>query len=244
MRQRVSILALVATLAVGGCASSGVGGSPVGGSGSNGGSDNGSLSASELATQAIQQLRTVPSVEISGQVSSSGEQIGLDVHYGEVGSSGSVTINGTNIKVIEIGGSIFFQAPDAFLTSQGITPDQLAQISGKWIKISSSSATAGQFHQLTDRTTFLGKIASGAPSPDSFTKGPSGDVDGTATVSIIGNDSDRTRVDIAAQGTPYPLKLSSSTAGQDVLTFSHWNEPFTPTVPSADQVFDASGAVH
>jgi hypothetical protein len=78
--------------------------------------------------------------------------------------------------------------------------------------------------------------------PATYTKGSTGTVNGTPTVSVDGlaTDGSRFTLHVATQGKAYILRLETSGDGSEQLDLSDFDKPTTVEVPPADQVVDTS----
>lgn len=228
----IPAVAAAATLAVTGC-----------GSGTSAKtSPQGSASASATATpgaaalfsKAQQALSAATSVRVSGSVTSNGAVVGMDISLTKSGRIyGTLKEQGQQITVLITGGESYAKVSAGFLKAHKLPSSACVLMCGKWLKLSGADAK-GMVGDLS-WSSLLGSYGKGAP--------PGLAVTGTVTIRGIPawvlKGSDGTILDVAAQGTPYPLRITGS--GQPGgFDFSNWNSVSIPGTPPASQVIDTS----
>ncbi len=182
--------------------------------------------------------RGAKTVRLAGAGTDSGTAVALDIHYGSNGAAGSVTEAGSKIRLIILAKTVYFKAPDAFYRKQAgkNAAAVLKIVSGKWVKAPANSSTGSDFGQLADRQKLIDSFASDFDSADaaSVRRVGSGSVAGVPTTTYS-DGSGQGSIDVAASGTPYPMKLVSKGSSAGTLTFTDWNKPFTAAAPPASQ---------
>lgn len=113
--------------------------------------------------------------------------------------------------------------------SQKIPPAACALICGKWLKVSTGKlrSLAGDAGWVNIVAVFERPLAREGVSYD----GPA-TVNGQRALKLSFSGGDGT-VYVAAQGTPYPLRIQS---GADELNYSGWNTAALPPPPPASKV--------
>jgi hypothetical protein len=131
------------------------------------------------------------------------------------------------VKLVGTGGKVYVQAPSAFWGAQaGLPQAAAAMLDGKWIVLPQQAA--GQFDTFS-----LKGLADSLRKP---TDGTIQDAVGKGTVGgqevVVVKQSDGSTVDVAATGTPYPLREQDK--GQDAadITFSDFGKKFAIAAPS------------
>lgn len=199
--------------------------------------DNSALTAPQLGRQALAALKSASSF----RVQATSKEFAFDMHYGAQSSKGTLTLEGSPIELITVGGASYFKAPDAFWAKHvpNSSRSLLTVISGKWVKVPPTDANFGQLAAFGDRVAFIGQLTADTDY-EKFTKGPSKSIDGVETVSFV-DPADDTTVYVPAKGKPYPLR-SEAKSESGLATFSDYDEPFSVAAPPAAQVFDLSTA--
>lgn len=198
------------------------------------------VDATALLKRSLATAKKATTYRIVADGTDGGQPLKLDLHYGGNGVDGSVVTMGTNLKIKVIGQTVYFQAPRAFWRQQGgAQGDAVAAMYGaKWVKTSSTSGFGKGFDQFSDPRSFLDQFTSGFESGglERAKQVGKGTVDGTATTTL-GDDTGEGTVDVAASGTPYPLKISltpeDKSADAGTVTLSDWNEAYTVRPPKS-----------
>ena len=218
-RRWSSAFVLVIVLAVlGGCGSS------------SSSSSNGlaSKSPTEIVAAAKTAAVSAASVHIAGSIVNEGKPISLDMEIlANKGGKGQITLEGFEIRLIQVGGAVYINASTAFYKHvAGSAAAQLLQ--GKWLKASVSSTSFASLASLTN----IGKLI------DS-TLGSHGKLASDGTKTINGQKavgvSDTSRggtLYVAATGTPYPLEIVKGGSGGGKITFDRWNQSVTLSAPT------------
>jgi hypothetical protein len=240
----VGVLAASITLAAAACGSSGSGSS-----GTSGASALAGLSPDQIVQKAVNDLKVATSVQINGNVVSSGSNIAVDVTdvaaqgcKGTIGlgASGSATPAGTatsgTADIVEVDSTVYMKLDESFFKNLSLPSALFGQVTGKYIKVTAKSDLAS-FAQLCDAQTLA----------SSFDKEATGFVkDGTATIN--GQPAEAFKqptnsgsgiVYISESSTPQIVRLLGP-ANEGKIDFSNYNAPVTITAPPASEVIDGS----
>jgi hypothetical protein len=205
------------------------------------------LSPDQIVQKSVANLKAASSVRITGKVVSSGQTVALDLTdvaahgcQGTIGVAAAATSTSKAVAgtatIVEVGSTVYMKLDKAFFTSAGLPAADFSTVSGKYIKLSSTSDLAS-FAQLCDPSTLAG----------AFAKEDTGFVAaGTATVngqSALGfkqpkNASDGT-VYVSDAATPEIVRIAG-TASEGSIDFSDYNAPATITAPPASAIIDGS----
>ena len=223
--------AVLAVLLVAGCS----GGSS--GTATTGGSSPASVSASAGAppdSAALrQQVKTAmakaTSVHISAMVSQGGSKVSVNMSMTRSGDmSGTVSADQTPVNVLVTQGHTYLKVSPGLLKSQHLPSAACALVCGKYLKTPNGQAK-GMLNGL-DMPSLLRQM-----SATSLTY--------VRTVTVNGQPawqmraSDGSTVYVAAQGPPYPLRVTKGVSRAD---FTQWNAVTIPAPPPASQVVDLS----
>lgn len=220
-----------------GCGGGGGGGStPT----TTGGTTSGEASkpAAQVLRDAVQAANGASSMHMSGQVSSSGQTIGLDLAIANgKGVNGSMTFGGAKVDIVVAGKEGYLRGSSKFW-NQFSQASGLAQLlSDKWLKFPTSNA---QFGSLTDMASAKGLFQQLESSHGKLVNKGLTTYHGQSVVAIY-NSTEKGTLYVAATGTPYPVALVG-TGSLGTVTFDKWNEPVTVTAPSGALDFSQLGS--
>jgi hypothetical protein len=214
---------LVALLFVAGCGGGGGGGSSNGGS-----SGEASKSANQVVKDAVDAAEAASSVHMSGRVTDSGKQIGVDLSLVRgKGVTGSATLSGAKVDVLLIGDQGYLRAGSDFWKQVPHASFVAPLLADKWLKIPTNNPQFGSFlgvaneKKLFDKLKVHGKLTNQGATT----------YKGQSVVAIY-SARKHTTLYVAASGTPYPVgmvKTEQPNAG--ALTFDDWNNSVTLTAP-------------
>lgn len=196
--------------------------------------------ASEFPSQIVQAAATAAQQASGFEMSATGNfgsgVTAFDFKVRGNDIDGSLTLDGSSIALDIIGGNVYFEAPAAFWTAEGMSTDIAAQLAGQWVEAPAGSSTASDFSGVSSFTD----ISSALKQHGTLAAGGTATVDGQAVV-IVKDTSNGGSLAVATSGTAYPVRLSQTTGSTTgVITFSDWDavSAFTPppnavTVPSS-----------
>ncbi len=236
MRSFLAAMFLVVALAVAGC---GGGSSP---SGSTNSSSNGEASkpAQQVLTDAVKAADSASAVHMTGQVSATGQQIGLDLTIVKgKGAMGSLTLKGQKIDLVVIGAHAYMKAGTVFWTQfAGSSGSAIAQlVADKWIKFSTSTPQFAGFTAFANSKSLFDSIAT---NHGAITNKGATTYQGQSVVNLL-DTTKNSSLYVAATGTPYPAALVKSGTSGGAITFGDWNSAVTLTAPSGALDFSKLG---
>ena len=217
---------LVVAFAVAGCGGS----SSSAGSTNSSGNGEASKSAQQVVTDAAKAAEAASSLHMSGQVSSSGQQIGVDLTIAKgKGATGSLTLKGHKVDLVVIGSDAYMKAGAAFWTQfGGSSGSAIAQlVADKWIKTSATNPLFAGFAAIANSKSFFDLTS----NHGTFTNKGATTYKGQSVVAI--NGTTQGTLYVAATGTAYPVAIVKTGAGAGAsITFDNWNQSVTLTAPS------------
>ena len=223
--------AVLAVLVVAGCS----GGSS--GTATTGGSSPASVSASAgpppdsaaLRQQVKMAMAKATSVHISAVVSQGGSKVSVNMSMTLSGDmSGTMSADQTPVNVLVTRGHTYLKVSSGLLKSQHLPSAACALVCGKYLKMPNGQAK-GMLNGL-DMSSLLGQVSVPRLSY-------------VRTVTLNGQPAwqmragDGSTVYVAAQGPPYPLRVTKGVSRAD---FTQWNAVTIPAPPPASQVVDLS----
>jgi hypothetical protein len=231
LRWSAGSAAVVAVLLVAGCSG---GGSPAA---TTGGSSPASVSASAgpppdaaaLPKQVKTAMKNATSFHIAAVVTQGGSKVSVNMSMTRSGDmSGTMSVNKRPVNVLVTQGHAYLKVTSGLLKSQNLPTAACTLICGKYLKVPASQAKS--MLNGMDMSSFLGQVS--VPQ-----------LSYVRTVTVDGQPawqmraSDGSTVYVAAQGPPYPLRL---TKGPSRADFTQWNSVTIPPPPPASQVVDLS----
>lgn len=198
-------------------------------------------SADEIVADAEEAMKSLESMRLSGQLSSSGQEISLDLQVASGGDcTGSIGVAGGSADLLSVDGATWFKPDEAFWkASAGPQADLItATVGDKWVQLPPGEAS---FAQFCDLDQLLAEILSDdAADEGSYTKGEVGEVDGEPTITITKEDDQDGPSDgyILVEGEHYIVQLERTGEQTGKISFSDFNEEFTAEAPADDEVID------
>jgi len=211
----------------------------------------------QIVQQAVSDLKAATSLRISGSVVSQGTNIMIDftdaAAHGCRGSlalaasasssgasSSGAAVSGAAVSgaanLVEVNSTVYMELDKSFFENLGLPSSAFSEVTGKYIKVTSTSELAN-FAQLCDPST----LASG------FDKEVTGFVkDGTATIDGQATEAFKQPkhagsgvVYISRSATPEIVQLQGP-GSEGQVNFTNYNAPATITAPPAADVIDGS----
>lgn len=222
---------VVAVLLVAGCS----GGSS--GTATTGGSSPASAAASAgappdpaaLGKQVKSATAKATGVHILAVVTQGGSKISMNMSMTRAGEmSGTMSANQVALAMLVTRGHAYVKVTSGLLKSQHLPSAACALVCGKYLEL-----PAGQAKSMlngTDMSSLLGQL-----SAAKLTYVRTVTVDGQPAWQM--RASDGSTVYVAAQGPPYPLRVTKGVSRAD---FTQWNAVTIPAPPPASQVVDLS----
>ena len=241
-RHRVIAIAAALALAAGASALVGCGGSDQGTGtttttqGASTAATNGveALSADEIVKRSLAAAKAATSATVKGTASNNGQAVGIDLTLTRgTGGSGSLTIGGQKVEIINAAGKSYLRAPAAFWAKAGIPQTVSDLLADRWITAPATGSSAvafSGFAQFTDMAVIVDGLLEGIVPTD---VGQRTMVDGQPAVTVL--DKDGNSLAVSVTGEPYPLRFTEKTGKPGDVVFSGWNKAATVT-PPADAV--------
>jgi hypothetical protein len=209
--------------------------------GGGGDSDFAKQSGNEIADSAKADMEDLEQVKYSGEISTSGSKINLDISASAAGDcTGTIGIGDGTAEVLAKDGKNWFKPDEAFWRASA--PDQadqiIAAVGDKWVL-----DTDANFAQFCDLDAFFDSIFADdeGNTADYEVKGTD-EIDGDKVVAVerTGKDGPATGY-VLTDGKHYLVKLER-TDGDDTgaLEFTDFNKEFDVEAPADDEVVDLS----
>lgn len=235
------LLALALAVGAGGCGYLGGSAANTGATASASGSAStvanplAGLSATQVVSRAVADLRTATTVHVAGTVTGSGLRIRLDLSLvrGQ-GCDGRMALHGMGaFRLIMIGKQIWLKPNNAFWTHfGGSNPAALQLLEGKWMKPSKTSQF-GAFGQLCQPNQLAGMFG----NVPALGMGKDVTVAGQPALQVGGKDKqDSGILDVSVAARPEFLRLISTGTSAARLDFTGYGTAVRLAPPPASQV--------
>lgn len=204
-------------------------------SGSAAGDPLSGMSADQIATKAVANLKAASTVRLTGFVTSSGQTYDLNLTLvGAQGCTGTMAAAGTgSFALTAIGNQVWIKPDRQFWQKEGATAAVLKVVSGKYLKVKATS----QLGSLSGFCQPSRLAASFGDSPASLVKGQTITISGQQALQIK-DTGDSASIFVSDTAKPQILRLAHGDAG--TLDFSGYNSPVTLTAPPASDTLDGA----
>lgn len=209
-----------------------------------------SLGAEEIVDRSRDALLDVRSLRLSarGSIDGSGSDMSLDLTLDREGNcTGGVDMGDDgSVEIVKRGDDVWLKPDAAFWKNQvpigGSTFDAI--LDGRYMKASADDPRLLSVTEACDLDTFRELITDNTGSADrgTLTKGEKTEVNGAPAVPVTrAEDGERLTAYVAAEGTPYPVRITVSNADEEgTVDFSGFDRPVPTATPSADETVDVT----
>ena len=222
----VLVLALLAT----GCGGGGGGGGTNGGGTNGGGTPSGEASkpAATVLADAVKAANAASSVHISGQVSTGGKEVVVDLSIAKgKGATGSMTLGGAKIDLVVIGKKGYLKAGADFWNQFSQASGFAGLLSGKWLAFPADNAQFGSLTGVANAKTIFNELTG---SHGKIKNTGATTYNGQSVIALV-DETKHGTLYVAGTGAPYPAALVETKGGGGTVTFDRWNESVTLTAP-------------
>lgn len=197
------------------------------------------LSAQQIFTKALSDLKAAPVVRVKGSIRDSGQLLAINVTIVRTtGCQGSFTQGGAgSFSVTAINHVVWLKADDQFLRSQGVTAaGVLNLLHGRYIKLSAGSPGIESLAPLCDSSS----LAAGLGDNDQgMIMGPRTTIGGRPVQELHQKGQSGTAyVSVAAK--PEIVRITASGSNPGGLDFTTYSQPVRLMAPPADQTIDGA----
>ncbi len=246
MRKSWSAAIVIGLLTLAGCASNATTQSPSTSAPASG--DNATIDTKNLTADVFAAVKAADSFRVIGTgKDNNGTSYALDIHFGTKGGSGYFSAGGQRFDLSGKAGTIYVKASaKTWKAAIGDRPDidkAAATLAGHWVMVPSTGSDFAQLGDYVDKDKFVASFSQSSTSSGPFMKAGTATVSGAAAVAFI-DQSDRSKVYVAAHGAPLLLKVEApASKGGGALTFSEYGEPFTPLMPAPGDVIPLASVI-
>lgn len=228
MRVRALALAGLCTLVLTGCSTAIAGSaSPVAGA-TWSAPVAAELSGPALADAAADALEAAGSARLEGSMGMLGSKADLDMRMQGGDVDVAMVVDGRSMRMLLSGGDLYLQADASFWEEQGLPGSLVDAMAGTWVLTPPDPLLGAE--EMT-----LAVLAAEVRSPTGATiaeRVTAGELDGQPVWLV--ESSDGSVLSVAAEGTPYPLELTTPGMGSARLSAFGGVEPIVPPADYLD----------
>jgi len=203
-------------------------------------SDFAKKSATEIADAAKADMKKLDAVKYSGEISSDGQAISLDIQASSAGDcTGSIGLGEGTAELLSKDGDNWFRPDEAFWRQQA--PDDadviIAAVGDKWVV-----DTDAEFAQFCDLDAFFDNVFADEKDGSDYKTVGTDEVDGQDVVKVENTDDKGTSTGFVLVDEPHYLLKIERTEGDEPgkIEFSEFDEEFEVDAPGDDEVVDLS----
>ena len=193
-----------------------------------GSSDNGESAKKgpQVAADAANALEKAGAAHLVGSGTQDGKPMKLDVHVAGSDATGTLTMGGAKVDLVNVGGKLYVRASGDFWTQNGIPASAVSLLDGKWVVVPGQAAGELSQFSLKGLADELRHPSDGTIKNDVHTD----TLDGKEVVVVT--ESNGSTLDVAATGTPYPLRIVDKGSQSDTIDVSYFGKKVSITAPS------------
>lgn len=205
-----------------------------------GGNDFADGSADDIAKSAKSAMGDLTSVKVSGDITSGGDQINIDLQTDKDGNcTGSIGVGAGSAELLGVDGDVWMKPDEAFWNSfAGSSAAQVISLVGdKWVVVPQDQDSLNQFCDIDSLLEQMLKD----DDTSTYSKAGTGSVDGDDVVKIDNKDKDgSTSTGYVLVDDPHYLVKIEKTEGKDTgsVTFSDFDEKVDVEAPADSDVVD------
>lgn len=182
-------------------------------------------------------LRTTSGVHAAGNVTSSGDNIRLDLDFTGPNVKGVLTISGNDVQIIKIGQDVYLKGDrDFYLSVANGDQSAVDAIGNKWLKATGDDAK--EFNEFSlDGFADAFKVNDG----DAKLNPALGRETLNGQPVVVLTQSDGSRLSVANTGKAYPLRLEDKSPDEPgQIDFTNFDKPVAISAPPTSDVLDLS----
>jgi hypothetical protein len=194
-----------------------------------GGSDGNGESAKkgpQVAADAADALQKAGAVHLTGSGTMDGRKVAADLHLQGDDATGTIGEGSDQLKLVETGGKLYAQASSGFWSQAGVPAQVAGALAGKWVIVPSDAAGQVMPFSMKSLTDELRHPTDGKVEDAVHT----GTLHGKKVVVVT--QTDGSTLDVAATGTPYPLRTVDKGSNAGTFEVSDFGKKVTITAPS------------
>jgi hypothetical protein len=197
------------------------------------------LSAKQVLSKAVSDLKSAPSFHIAGTVNQGGS-IRVDLTYSRgSGCEGTLGVGSKgSIYLLVIGGTAWLKPDQTYWKSYAgsSASSVIATIGGKYLKAATSSSSVSGLAQLCNANS----LASSFTSPRDIAKGGTSTINGQQALALK-DPAKSSLLYVTGTSSPQILRVTSTQSGSGGrIDFTGYGNPVTLTPPPASETLDGA----
>ena len=200
------------------------------------------LTAGQIVQKALKDLAAASSVRITGQLPSQEGDVAIDItDVAPASCQGTIALTSTGAAgapaaaITKVDGTAYVKLNQSYLKSLHVPAWEYAELNGKYVKSTSSSAIADLSH-LCVLSTLVNAFTQGGDT--GFAKAGTVTVEGQPALALTQpNATDGATVYVSDAAIPVILSLQETGGQLAFLDFTNFNAPVTITAPPAADIF-------
>jgi hypothetical protein len=205
-----------------------------------GDSDFAKQSGDKIAADAKADMKDLDEVKFSGEITSDGDNVTLDVQASSAGDcTGSIGLGGGTAEILAKDGTNWFKPDEAFWRANAADQADaiISAVGDKWVLDTDSN-----FAQFCDLDAFFDNLFKDEQGASKYETTGTDEIDGKEVIKVEQSDDKGTSVGyVLIDGDHYLLKLERTEGDEPGhLEFSDFDEEFDVTAPADDEVIDLS----
>jgi hypothetical protein len=179
-----------------------------------------------VASDSAAALESAGAVHVAGTAPDAGKPQQIDLQLQGTDASGSITLSGTTVMLVALGGKTYANAPASFWAGNGVPPTVAPVLNNRWVLVPSTAASS------FSSDVSVAKIADEIRHPQDSTIVPqvrTGKDAGSSVVIVT--EQDGSELHVAATGAPYPLHLLNKGSSPADITLSAFGQRQAITAP-------------
>jgi hypothetical protein len=196
------------------------------------------LSADQIATRALADTKSAPSLHLTGVASDSGQSLTINVTLVRgKGCAGTLSEGKSgSFKLISNGTTVWALPDQQFYKSVGATdPAVLAILNGKYLMLKASDSGLAGMAAICSLSSLVGAFG----TPFGLIKGAPTTIDGQPAVKLS-ESGDPDYLYVTDVAVPKLLQLNDPSSGGGIFNFSYPATTIAITPPPASEVLDGS----
>jgi hypothetical protein len=166
----------------------------------------------QVADLAADALEEAGAVHMQGTMKQDGDETEIDIQLQGDDAAGSISISGTEVELISVGGEVFVKATAELLTSFGLAAQDAARYEDAWIAVPADAAA--EFADFT-LAGFVEELRT--PEDEIKKETRSDELDGESVVIV--EQADGSTLTVKDDDPAYPLRLAGK-KGEGSLAFT------------------------
>jgi hypothetical protein len=205
-----------------------------------GGNDFAQESADTIVKAASDDMKSLSSLRMQGEVTTNGEQVTIDLALNTDGDcQGSLGVMGGKAEIIQQGDQAWFKPDEAFWRATGGEQADMiiSAVGDKWVVLPQGDES---FTSFCDLDSLLSDLGDG-PESDSTTEGDTEEVDGQETVIVNSktDNGDPVKAWIATDDPHHIIKMEVDQGDEPgTISFSDFDEDLQIEAPAESDTID------